>query len=270
MIVTILFAVTGLLYAAACTSFLALLARGTASLGVWGVRLLAGAVVAHVGFLLADWLAAGHVPTGDIHETLAISSLLMSLSFVAVARRPKMRVLGAFVTPLTLLFFLAAALGRSVGHVPPNVRSAILPVHVGANLLGIVVFGIAFAVAIAYLIQERLLRRKQIGGLFQRLPALDALDTLGLRLVVIGFPLLTLGIVTGTVWAIRLGPESPMFSTAQGFALLAWVLFAGVLLLRVAAGWRGRRAAIGTMLGFICAMAVLVGYIVRASNGAIQ
>ena len=49
--------------------------------------------------------------------------------------------------------------------------------------------------------------------------------------------------------------------------VVAWVLFAAVLLLRVAAGWRGRKAAIGTMLGFLCTMAVLIGYVLRGDAG---
>ena len=152
---------------------------------------------------------------------------------------------------------------RNVAAVPEPVRSALLPVHVGVNILGIVAFALAFAVALAYLIQESLLRKKQLGGLFQRLPPLDVLDSLGFQLVTIGFPLLTVGIITGAVVAARLG-EHPSFNVSRLTAMLAWLFFAGVLFLRVLAGWRGRRAAIGTMLGFACAVVVLVGYVLRA------
>jgi ABC-type uncharacterized transport system permease subunit len=145
------------------------------------------------------------------------------------------------------------------------VRSFLLPLHIAFNVLGIVAFALAFAAAVGYVIQERMLRRKKLGGVAQRLPALDVLDSLGLRLVLIGFPLLTLGIVTGTIWAVRI--DTPFITTAQGFALLAWLVFATVLVLRVAVGWRGRRAAIGTIMGFFCAMAVLVGYVVRSGGG---
>jgi len=173
-------------------------------------------------------------------------------------------VLGAFITPITLLLFLGAGLGRTVAHVPPGVRSILLPIHIGVNVLGIAAFTLAFAVALAYVIQERQLRRKQLGAIFHRLPPLDTLDALGLKLVTIGIPLLTFGIVTGTMVATQ-NHGALELSTAQILALLAWLFFAGVLLLRWAAGWRGRRAAIGMMLGFFCTMAVLVGYVLRAS-----
>ena len=268
--VTALFAVTAALYAASAGAYVLFLARGTEGGARWAARLLAGGVAAHVGFLAANWAVAGHLPTADIHQALAVMSLLVALAFLVAARsRQRLSVLGAFITPVTLLLFLGAAFRRGVGPVPEEVKGALLPVHVGVNVLGLAAFALAFAAGLAYVIQERQLRQKKLGGLMQRLPALDVLDSLGLRAVLIGFPLLTVGVVTGTIWAVRLhAAEGGVgLSAAQGFGLLAWLLFAGVLLLRVAAGWRGRKAAIGTMLGFLCTLAVLLGYVMRGSAG---
>lgn len=265
---TALFIATASLYAISCALYLWLLAPGSTTRERAAQVTLLGAAVSHVAFLVVDYAVNGRIPFGDIHQTLSAASLLLVASYLATLIRYRMSVLGAFITPITLLFFLGAGLGRSVAHVPADVRSALLPLHIGANILGIVAFSLAAAAALAYVIQERLLRRKRLSGLFQRLPPLDVLDTFGLRSVTIGFPLLTIGIVTGTIWAVRLDPGLPMISTAQAFAVLAWLVFAGVLALRVAAGWRGRRAAVGTMLGFGCAMAVLLAYFFRSAGGA--
>ena len=206
----------------------------------------------------------------DIHQTLTVLSLGVVVAFlVASARKPTLEILGAFLAPVTLLFFLGSGLGRSVAEVSPGVRTLLLPIHVGVCVLGIVAFALAFAAAVAYVLQERLLRRKQLGGLFERLPPLDVLDALSFRSVSVGFPLLTLGIVTGAFWTLRIHPDAPPLTATHAFALVAWVLFAGVLTLRVAAGWRGRRAAFGTILGFLSASAVLVGYVIRGAGGAL-
>jgi ABC-type uncharacterized transport system permease subunit len=266
-VITTLFVATGIVYAVSCALYLTFLVKGTESLGTWANRLLAVAALSHASFLVVDYAEHGNVPYGDIHQTLSIASLLIVVAYLLAMLKYRLTVLGGFITPVTLLFFMGAGLGRSVAHVPPDVRSALLPLHIGVNVLGIVAFALAFAAALAYVIQERLLRQKKLGGVFQRLPALDVLDSLGFRLVTIGFPLLTIGIITGTIWAVRLDPDSPAITAAQGFALIAWLVFAGVLLLRVAAGWRGRRAAIGTMIGFACATAVLVGYMLQETAG---
>lgn len=270
MLGTALFALVAVLYSLAGALYLTFLARGAEQTGKAAGVVLAGAVVAHVVFLAVDVLSSTRPLFADIHQALGVGSLLVALSYLGtvwlgghrISSRGKLQVLGAFITPITLLFFLGAGFRRGV-QVSDEVRSAMLPFHIGVNVLGIAAFALAFGVSVAYVIQERQLRRKTLTGLFRRLPSLDTLDTLGFRMVIVGFPLLTLGVVTGTLWAVRLDPDQPPIGPTQTMGLVEWALFAAVLLLRVVAGWRGRRAAIGTMLGFVVACAVLFGYVLR-------
>ena len=270
MLATVVFVATGVLYAAACVLYLVLLMRGSEGSGRFANRVLMAAVVGHLGYLALDIAAQGGIPMGDIHQTLTVVSLGIVLAFlIACWRRRGIQILGAFITPLVLFFFLGSTHSRAATEMPEAVGSALLPIHIGVNVLGVVAFALAFSAAVAYVLQERMLRQKNLGGVFQRLPALDVLDTFGFRSVVVGFPLLTLGIVTGAFWAFEINPQKESLSGTQTLALVAWLFFAGVLLLRAAAGWRGRRAAIGTILGFLCAMLVLVGYFVRGAVGGI-
>lgn len=260
--VTALFVLTVACYVLASALFGLDLGRGGAKVESWAGRALWLATAVHGVYLCVDYAYSGRTPLATVHQTLAVLSLLIAVSFLATMRAHRLPVLGAFITPMTLLLLLAAGFKGHVAEVPEPVRSVLLPFHIMVNVLGLAAFALAFAVAVAYVIQEQLLRRRQVGGVFQRLPALDVLDSWGFRLVTIGFPLFTLGVVTGSIWAARLGNVLE-FSTGQGFALLAWVFFACVLLSRAAGGWRGRRAAIGTMLGFLCALAAIGGYVLR-------
>jgi ABC-type uncharacterized transport system permease subunit len=250
-------------YAGASIGYFTLIGSGSKLAERWAARLLLAGALFHVAFLIGD--TARHPLIGDIRQMLTIVSLAIVSAHLIALRYGRLAVLGAFTTPFVLLMFLAAGLGHSVPAVPEDIRSALLPAHVIVNVLGVAAFTLAFAVATAYLIQERLLRRRQLGGLFTRLPPLDVLDSLGLKLLLIGFPLFTVGSVSGAFWAAKL-PVS--LSPAQVLGLVAWAVFGGVLLLRVAAGWQGRRAAIGTLLGFACALAVLIGYALRTKTGA--
>ena len=132
-----------------------------------------------------------------------------------------------------------------------------------ANLLGVALFLLAGGAAGLYLFAERRLKQKRPAKGRANLPALDTLDRAVHRFLVLGFPLLTLGVVTGTIWAKRLemGAPEEVLRIVLGYA--TWLLIAMVLLLRVAAGWRGRRAAYGTLAGLGCALAVLGLYLVR-------
>ena len=255
-----LFIGTAIAYTAAAVLYIVSLLRGPEGPAGRAAQMTMVAATLHIAYLVADTFAGA--PLQGIQQTLTFLSLGIVLAFLlARMRGPNIDILGAFLTPVALLFLMGAGVGRSVGAVPHEVRSALLPFHILVNALGMVAFALAFGAATAYVIQERMLRRKKLGGVFQRLPSLDVLDRFGLRSVSLGFPLLTLGILTGVFWVEP--ADRFEISPMHGFALAAWVLFAGVLLLRVAAGWRGRRAAIGTIMGFICALGVLAGYVVR-------
>ncbi len=266
-VVTLVFVAAALGYAAASGLYLAHLTQGNAKAGGLASRMLGIAIGLHLLFLAADFTLPGRAQPSLIPRMLSVLALAIALAYLASMRRHRMSVLGAFIAPLTLLLFLCAGLGTSVPSVPEHVRSVLLPLHVGVNVLGIAAFALAFAAALGYLVQERLLRQKRVVGVFQRLPALDVLDAFGLRLVSVGFPLFTIGLVTGTLWAAERAAGGVSVTAGQGFAMLAWMFFAAVLLARAVAGWRGRRAAIGTLLGFACAMAALVGYLVRGGGG---
>jgi ABC-type uncharacterized transport system permease subunit len=264
---TAVFFAVAALYAVAAALYLAYVLRGDKRMARGGAVALGVAAIVHVGYLVLTWVQTGLLPFADIEQAEASASLLVTIGYLVAMRRGRLEVLGAFVAPISLSFFLGAGLSRELGSVPPTVRSALLPLHVGANILGIAAFGLAFGVALAYVIQERLLRQKKVGGIFQRLPPLDVLDSLSFRFVAVGFVLLTLGIVTGSFFAAR-GAGFAALDAARIMGLLAWVCFAAVVGLRLLAGWRGRRAAIGTMLGFACAVLVLVGYALREGGAS--
>ncbi len=268
MALSISFVITAVLYGVAAGMYLLHLVRGSRAIERAAHVGLGAGVVSHVVFLALDLARRGTEPVSDIHGTLALLSLGVVVGFLVAAARYPIPVLGAFITPVTLLLFLGSGLVRGVAQVSPEVRTALLPVHVGMNVLGIAAFAVAFGASVAYVIQERMLRQKRLGGVFQRLPSLEVLDGVALRAVTIGFPLLTAGVVTGTFWIVRDNPGLPAFSSTQSLGLVTWLVFATVLILRIAAGWRGRRAALGTIVGFGCAMAVLAGYVLQARSGA--
>ncbi|MCA9575909.1 MAG: cytochrome c biogenesis protein CcsA [Sandaracinaceae bacterium] len=267
MLISGLFITTAVLYGIACALYLAHLTRGRAGLTRATNAALGAAVGLHVAYLVSD-IAAGHTSFTDIYRVLSLVSFAIVAVFLASTLRRPVTVLGAFITPVTLLFFLASGLGHSVDSVSPEVRSRLLPFHVAVNVLGVSAFALAFGAALAYVLQERLLRRKELGGVFQRLPALDVLDSLSFRASLVGFSLLTIGVVTGALWVVREHASQVMLAPAPLMGIATWWVFASILGLRVMSGWRGRRAALGTIVGFLCAVSVLAFYALRAGSVA--
>jgi ABC-type uncharacterized transport system permease subunit len=270
----LLFGATAAVYSAACVLFIAFLLgwpAGEPSAGSsagraarWAPRLLAIGVPLHAANILVASLALHVCPVGGMHFSMSVVSMLAALTYVVARPRFHIDVVGAFVAPLALTFLLASRFVGTGGG--PRLKSAILPFHVAANLLSLALFTLAFAAAVAYLLQERHLKRKNFAGAFHRLPPLDALDRAEHRFLVAGFPLLTIGILTGTLWAreVEAGGAAEIARALFGYA--SWGLFGAVLLLRAAAGWRGRRAAYGTIAGFGFTLLVLLLYLVRDAS----
>jgi cytochrome c-type biogenesis protein CcsB len=160
-------------------------------------------------------------------------------------------VLGAVIAPLAFLLTLTGFLVSSgVRELPPSLRSVWLPVHVTLAFLGNAVFALAFATSLVYLFEDNRLKAKRPSGLRRLFPSLERLDELNYRLLVWGFPFLTLGIVTGAIWAHLVWGQFWSWEARETWSLITWLLYAALLHGRIAGEWRGRRAAALTILGF--------------------
>ena len=261
-VVDLLFVSTAAAYLSASILFVVYLASGGhEKAGIWAPRLVGAGVALHATHVVVSSMVWHVCPVEGVHFAMSIVAMFACVAYLAIRQRYRIDVVGGFVTPLALTFLLAS---RFVPTEPSaRIKSAILPFHVAANLLGVALFTLAFAAACAYLVQERRLKDKKLSGVFQRLPPLEALDRAEHRFLLAGFPLLTIGIVTGTLWARHVEAGSPSDVARAAFGYVSWLLFAGVLLLRAAAGWRGRRAAYGTIAGFGFTLVVLVLYLLR-------
>jgi ABC-type uncharacterized transport system permease subunit len=255
-----LFFATAAAYAVASALYSAQLAKTPPPWARHATTVLRVGAVLHFCFV-AVGASSGVCPVRGVQGALTFFSLGLIGTFLFVTRRYQLKAVGAFVTPITLLMIVSAHFSRASGPLSAGVRGVVLTIHIAANLIGEVAFALAFALSVAYLVQERRLKQKKLLGV-GRMPSLDVLDHLGFRSVTVGFPFLTLGIVLGGIVARQLD-DAFRVSSAQVLAVLMWLVFAGVVALRVSAGWRGRRAAIGTILGFLLGVAVLVAYLVR-------
>jgi ABC-type uncharacterized transport system permease subunit len=251
-------------YSAAATLFFVELARPARTPGAprWAARALAVGVVMQALPLVSDLTG-----TGALSVKFAISLCAVSLAIAYLALRIRMRIdaIGVVVAPLSLALLVGAQFLTENGPTTDFPRTLLL-MHVAANVLGVGLFLLAGAAGAFYLFQERRLKEKRATSLQGRLPPLDALDLTEHRLLLAGFPLLTFGIVSGAVFAARLGDMTGAGLARSALAYATWLLVAAVLVLRAVAGWHGRRAAYGTLAGVMCVLVVIGIYI--AHSGA--
>ncbi len=136
-------------------------------------------------------------------------------------------------------------------YVKPEFKSLWVTIHVAAFFLGNGIFAITFIAAIMYLIQEHHIKSKKFGSLYSRLPSLEVLDSISYHSLMYGFPFLTVGMITGAVYAQYVLGSYWRWDPKEVWSLITWLLYAALLHQRVTVGWRGRRAAFMAILAFL-------------------
>ncbi|MGE4542757.1 MAG: c-type cytochrome biogenesis protein CcsB [Pedobacter sp.] len=214
----------------------------------------------HCLTLVNRYLATGFLPLSSLHESLSFFAWAIVGTYLLFHMRYRLAVLGAFVTPLALvLMIFGSTVPMASAPLNPSLQSVWLPVHVGLAFLGDAVFALAAVAGGLYLLQERMLKKKKVSSLFYRLPSLQTLDNLNHRCLSIGFPLMTLGIITGAIWADQVWGAYWSWDPKETWALITWFLYAALLHGRLAIGWRGRKASILAILGFACLLFTFFG-----------
>ncbi|HTE52441.1 MAG TPA: cytochrome c biogenesis protein CcsA [Kofleriaceae bacterium] len=211
------------------------------------------------------WRGVLHVhPATSVREALGFLSWVMVGGYLWWAWRVKLAMLGAFVAPAALAILALARLSPS-GE-PMAGLSALGRVHISLATLGVAIFALATAIAVMYLFEDRSIKRKEFDRvLFKRGAALETLDRLSHRLVVIGFPIFTASVMLGVVWGAQ---RAELLSRPEWWiALVTWASFGGLLVARTTHGWRGRKAAVLTIMGFTASVAVLAIYLARRALG---
>ncbi len=244
------FELTLILYFFASGLFVTSLAVRTNVLSGLAVGMTAFGIVLHSAVLHTLLFGTGHAPLSSLYEVMVFFSWGLVLAFLIVEYAYRIPALGSFVLPLAVLALIFAATVRDDLHVLEPVLSNVW-LHVVMTVLGTVAFALAFVAGIMYLIQEHLLKSKRFITMYYKLPPLDFLDDLNRKSILLGFPLLTLGIAAGAVWANFVSGSYWNWEPKQISTALTWLFYLIVLLGRFMVGWRAKRAAYLTIIGFV-------------------
>lgn len=223
------------------------------------------------GFLLAGFLShtlglamlvsqLRQMPVTTLPQTFSLFAWAIVGSYLAFQLKFNIRILGTFVSPLAVIFMLLSS--AIPGRVIPNsklFKSFWLTLHVATMFIGMAIFALAFCAGIMYLLQERQIKSKSFGLLYRRLPSLEVLDSLNYVCLTFGFPLITIGLISGFVYAGAVWQSFWHWDPKEILSVVTWLIYAVLLHERLAVGWRGRRAAIMAIIGFSVILVTFVG-----------
>ncbi|MCF8039732.1 MAG: c-type cytochrome biogenesis protein CcsB [Desulfohalobiaceae bacterium] len=200
-------------------------------------------------------LGIGHAPFSNLYESLVFFAWTIGVLYLWLEFRYKMRVVGAFALTLAFLALAYASLSSGVGSqispLIPALKSNWLMAHVITCFFGYAAFAVAFSISLMYLLKLR--DREGSSSLLKVLPGLRTLDELTYQMVVFGFLFLSVGIVTGAVWANSAWGTYWSWDPKETWSLITWLIYAALIHARMMRGWQGKRIALISILGF-CAV----------------
>jgi len=229
--------------------------------------LLAGAIF-HGVALVIRVVNTGHLPLTSTQEALSLFAWVFVVTYLLVQVYLRLRILGSFVSPLAVVFMVSSSLLPS--HVllkSESFKSGWVIVHVASLFLANALFALAFSLGVMYLLQDRYIKKKNLGFLYERLPSLERIDSVAHYCLMSGFPLMTAGLITGFAYAAVVWHAPWNWDPKEILSLITWVIYAVLVHERLAVGWRGRRAAwlsiagfSATLLTFVVASLLLSGH----------
>ena len=192
------------------------------------------------------------VPFVTLYETMVFWSWLIAVVYFLFQLKYHIRVLGALITPLAFLSIASASLfHKEASPLVPALQSHWLEFHIATCFIGYACFAISFIVGIIYLVKRKDDPKAQLTR--------DKLDMLGYKAISVGFPFLTLGIISGAFWANVAWGNYWSWDPKETWSLITWFIYAIYLHLRIVSKWKGRYCAITAIVGFAAVIFTFFG-----------
>jgi len=269
MINTVILSWVTFIYLAAFVFYFIRIIRNEALWGRLATITVSIGLAAQTVALILRWVESynmgiGHVPLSNFYESLIFFSWTMVLLYLVFEWRIKNKSLGTFVVPLAFIAMAFASLSPNINNriqpLIPALQSNWLTSHVMTCFMGYAAFAIAFGLGSMYFMKSLDRRSSSRSDSFLGLlPELDTIDELIYQSIALGFIFLSLGIITGSVWAHYAWGSYWSWDPKETWSLITWLVYAALLHARLVRGWRGRRIALMSLVGFACVLFTYLG-----------
>lgn len=235
-----------------------------ARLATWAA---AAGLSANTIAIVLRWIIAQRPPLTNGYEFILVFCWGIAAIYLLVRHLYKLDSLGSFVmpVPLLLLGFIMMTMGpteRVASAIQPALKSQWLTIHVLTAILAYGAFAVSFGLGIMYLLKDRpgLTDNKDKKKTWlDNFPSPSILDELGYKVIGFAFPMLTLCIITGAIWANYAWGTYWAWDPKETWSLITWIVYAAYLHARMMYGWKGRRIAWIAILGFAVVLFTFFG-----------
>ncbi|MEW5909180.1 MAG: c-type cytochrome biogenesis protein CcsB [Thermodesulfobacteriota bacterium] len=257
-------------YLLSTASYVAYLFFQKENLNRIGFYILLAGLAAHSATIITLLVKTGHMPVRNLYETLSIAAWAVAAVFVFVRFQFNLKILGIIAAPLALIIMVIATF---FPQQPAETKAIFSNFWLMFHILTIFIADAAFALAcgagILYLVQEQNIKTKTRGFFYKRLPSLELLDSTGYACIIVGFALLTTGLIAGFVYAKSVWGRFWSWDPKEVWSAVTWLVYAALLHERFVAGWRGKRMAVMSIIGFAVLLFTFIGvnFLLKGHHG---
>lgn len=244
-------------YLVSMVLFILLFINKSEKWGKLGRNVLLISFVSHTLALGVRWFNAGRIPLSNQYEFATAFAWGIALCFLIFEKKFNLLAMGTFVSPILFLIIGYAAMrDKSVRPLMPALDSKWLAVHVSLAIISYGAFAVAAGVSAMYLVRDKFTNDKFAQT---NLADKESLDLISYRVSAFGFIFLSLVMITGSIWAESAWGRYWAWDPKETWSLITWIIYAIYLHLRKSRGWSGKRAAIFSIVGFICVIFTYIG-----------
>ena len=225
-----------------------------------GLVIMTAGFVAHTIWIGTICARTGHPPLTNLPETLTFMSWTVFAVILALYLRYRVYAASFFVYPLVLLLLLVAAvIGEPLVPLNPSLRNTLFTSHIFLTTLGVAGLFIGLAFTLLAWMQDRSLKSKTRGRLWEWIPSLSVCRTVSYRALAIGFSIYTTGLLAGALWSYRTAAVPVEARVKQISALIAWIFFAALLQTYISGAYRATRTILISAGAFVAIVVSLLG-----------
>src|SRR6056297_1354173 len=251
------FMVAFIAYLVAALAFILYVAFKKNIFGKLGIASTLGGFIIHTIAIILRVIESGRLPFSNQYEFATSFSWGVVLCFIVIYFVYRFSATGAFVMPVAFIIMgYASVLPKTIKPLMPALQSGWLYVHVGTAVLSYGAFAVAAGLSVMYIVTEK---RKKEHSNVSKLPDSEVCDYLSYRVIAFGYIMLTLVIVTGAIWAKAAWSRYWAWDPKETWSLITWLIYSAYLHLRLNRGWKGKKAALFAIIGFICVIFTFIG-----------
>ncbi len=246
------------IYGIAATGYIIHFVKASKNLQIWVKPVFLIGIAIHLLLFLLMFYKRGTIPLLTVIEGIFFCSLILSVFYLLMENVVKETCYGSFILPVNFIISVVVTINLYNGKPLPDAMNSVYFIfHALFLFIAYSCFFLTFVISIMYLLQYNEIKKRHLGHLFKRLPALESMDISVARLDALGLALLFLGIIVGFIW-LDFAPDSVYRMQIKiGFTIFSGVVYLFEHLMRVARGWKGQRAILVSIAGFILVLITL-------------